>query len=239
MDLDHHPSVTEPIDLQILGQRIRISCGTPALRDCLWRNFAALTSPDASGAAEPNLSYTINADEQQSFVLERAKRSVARASDLSDLVHYLEKDLIVDLQKCRAELFFLHSAAVEWRGKAILLAADAGSGKSTTTWGLMHHSVGYLSDELSPIDLSAMKVFAYPHALCLKSPHRTRIRCLATSYISDGQFTFRSRRCPGRLEGNLCRWVPYFSSSITPDWRNPPCGRSARPRPARGSTSRC
>jgi hypothetical protein len=66
--------------------------------------------------------------------------------------------------------FFLHSAAVDWRGSACLLAAESGSGKSTTTWGLLHHKFHYLSDELSPIDLGSMQVFSYPRALCLKRP---------------------------------------------------------------------
>ena len=50
----------------------------------------------------------------------------------------------------------------------MLLAAESGSGKSTTTWGMLHHGFRYLSDELSPVDLATMSVFPYPHALCLK-----------------------------------------------------------------------
>ena len=76
----------------------------------------------------------------------------------------------MELQKRRSDLFFLHSAAVDWRGRACLLAAESGSGKSTTTWGLLHHKFHYLSDELSPIELGSMRVFPYPHALCLKRP---------------------------------------------------------------------
>ena len=86
------------------------------------------------------------------------------------MLFLLEKDLTVELQKKRPDLYFLHSAAIEWRGKAYLLAAEAGSGKSTTTWALLHHGLRYLSDELSPIDLDTMQVFPYPHALCLKQP---------------------------------------------------------------------
>ena len=171
-DRDSHPSVTDSISLQVLGQHIGIRYDAPSLRDCLSANFAAMASPNAVGTPNPDLDYSISVD-GPSFVLERSGRLVASATGLADLIHYLEKDLIVNLQQRRADLFFLHSAAVEWRGKAILLAADAGSGKSTTTWGLMHHGVGYLSDELSPIDLRTMEVFAYPHALCLKTapPH--------------------------------------------------------------------
>jgi hypothetical protein len=89
---------------------------------------------------------------------------------LSDLLYSLEKDITVRLQQQRADLLFVHAAAVEWRGRAALLAADSGSGKSTTTWALLHHGFGYLSDELGPVDLGSNLVFPYPHALCLKRP---------------------------------------------------------------------
>jgi len=51
-----------------------------------------------------------------------------------------------------------------------LLAAESGTGKSTTTWALLHHQFSYMSDELSPVDLDSMQVWPYPHALCLKEP---------------------------------------------------------------------
>jgi hypothetical protein len=85
-----------------------------------------------------------------------------------DLLFGLEKSLTVELQKRCPDLYFLHAAALEWKGKAYLLAAESGGGKSTTTWALLHHGFRYLSDELSPIDPRSLKVFPYPHALCLK-----------------------------------------------------------------------
>ena len=65
-------------------------------------------------------------------------------------------------------MFFLHSAAIEVHGKACLLAAESGGGKSTTSWALLHHGYGYLSDELSPVDLDSLRVCPYPRALSLK-----------------------------------------------------------------------
>ena len=60
-----------------------------------------------------------------------------------------------------------HSSAA---AQAWLLVGESGNGKSTTAWGLLHHGFRYLSDELSPIDLTTLQVHAYPHALCLKQP---------------------------------------------------------------------
>ncbi len=89
--------------------------------------------------------------------------------DLGHLLYALEHDLTVALQRRRPDLLFLHAAALERGGRAYLLAGDSGDGKSTTARGLVHRGFSYLSDELSPIDTAAMRVHAYPRALCLKS----------------------------------------------------------------------
>ena len=95
-------------------------------------------------------------------------RAVCHDAARGDLLYLLEKDITVELQRRRADLFFLHAAAIEREGTTLLLVAESGSGKSTTTWGLLHHAFRYLSDELSPIDVNTMCVLPYPHALCLK-----------------------------------------------------------------------
>jgi hypothetical protein len=101
-------------------------------------------------------------------MLERRDQALRACEDPSELLFILEKDLTVELQKRRPELFFLHAAALALGDRAILLAAESGSGKSTTAWGLLHHGFRYLTDELSAIDLDALAVYPYPHALCLK-----------------------------------------------------------------------
>jgi len=63
----------------------------------------------------------------------------------------------------------MHAAALEHDGRACLLVAPSGSGKSTTAWALLNNGFHYMSDELAPIDLIAMEVHLYPHALCLKA----------------------------------------------------------------------
>jgi hypothetical protein len=137
------------------------------MRNVIDANFAALaTSPDP---AVPDLRYVVAKDTVRgTFKLTCQDTVVERDFDPEDVLFLLEKSLTVELQIQRADLLFLHAAAVEWDGAAFLLAADSGSGKSTTTWALMHHGFGYMSDELSPLDTGAMRVLPYPHALCLK-----------------------------------------------------------------------
>jgi hypothetical protein len=80
-----------------------------------------------------------------------------------------EKDMIIETQKLRPDLYFVHAAVLELNGHALALVAPSGYGKSTTAWGLLHHGFTYLSDELAPVHVTAMQVHPFPHALCLKT----------------------------------------------------------------------
>ena len=128
-------------------------------------NFGAMASACEDSPAD--LDYSIQRAPQGFSLTRRGQPAIDRL-DPCDLLYVLEKDITIELQKRRPDLFFLHSAALDWRGKAYLLAAETGGGKSTTTWALLHHDFQYLTDELSPVDLPSMRVFPYPHALCLK-----------------------------------------------------------------------
>lgn len=90
------------------------------------------------------------------------------ASDDSEFLFLFEKDMTIELQKLRRDLYFVHSAVLEFAGTAFMLVAASGNGKSTITWELLHHGFRYLSDELGPVDLKTLKVYPYPRALCLK-----------------------------------------------------------------------
>ena len=157
-----------PFAFRILGHSIRIQPATAADRDCVHANFAAFADPSPQ-TAPADLAYDI-ARAGHGYAVHCTADAQFHAAGLDDLLFRLEKDIVVRLQQQRADLLFLHAAVVEWRGRAMLLAADSGSGKSTTTWALLHHGFGYLSDELGPVDLGSGRVVPYPHALCLKRP---------------------------------------------------------------------
>jgi hypothetical protein len=148
---------------------VRVECLAPLLASVLRTNYEALavTIP----GRKPDLYYSVKSGPTEgTFSLMHEEQAADVAADVGDLLFLIEKSITVELQKRRPDLLFLHSAAIEWHGKACLLAAESGGGKSTTTWALLHHDFHYLSDELSPIDLGSMRVFPYPHALCLKQP---------------------------------------------------------------------
>ena len=158
-----------PLSFTFLGQRARVACTDARLRKILAANFGAMAAPDDGAPAHLEYRVELRTDPSPGIALIRTGgHSTIVAETPGDFLFALEKDITVELQKRRADLYFLHSAAVAWEDGCFLLAAESGNGKSTTTWGLLHHGFDYLSDELSPIDLDSMMVHPYPHALCLK-----------------------------------------------------------------------
>ena len=154
-------------ELQIFERRVRARCDDLAIARLLEHNFGRLRSPD-SGDPSADLDYSLRRH-ADGFVLERSHGEPLCAAEEGELLYLLEKDVTVELQKLRRDLYFLHSAALAWRNSAVLVIGPSGAGKSTLTWALSHHGFRYLSDELAPIDLDHLDVHAYPHALCLKA----------------------------------------------------------------------
>jgi len=169
MEFERIRASGHPLCFTVLGRCVRVDCSDSTLRAVLAANYAAMA--ESKEDVRFDLHYHVGRSEQsQGFVLSRPGESAQIAEDASELLFLLEKDIIVELQKRRPDLLFLHSAALDWRGKACLLAGESGAGKSTTAWALLHHDFRYLSDELSPINVDTLKVHPYPHALCLKEP---------------------------------------------------------------------
>jgi hypothetical protein len=179
--------------LRVLDRCVRIVCQD--------RDVAALIHAGYGGLLgdgdDFDLEYTASRlPGTAGFSLNRRGGEPRVAEDDAEFLLLFETEMSIELQKLRCDLYFLHSAAVEFQGRGALLVAESGGGKSTTTWGLMHHGFGYLSDELAPVDPRSMKVHPYPRALCLKrlppGPYdlpATTIRTRTTLHVPTNQFT--------------------------------------------------
>lgn len=172
------------LTLHTLDVGIDVHVSDPHIHRLLARAFSALLTP--SGQTRPaDLTYRVQGALPDAVVM-REDQTVASAADDYDLLYGFEKDLTLQLQYRRPDLLFLHAAALGWNRRGVLITAPSGTGKSTTTWGLLHHEFEYLSDELAPIDLDAMTVLPYPHALCLKAtpppPHPLPPDVLTTAW---------------------------------------------------------
>ena len=154
------------LTLSIFDRVVQISCQNRPIFDLLANGYGSMLRQDGTLAS---LEYAVNQNnERGGYCVVRAGCPPLPATDDGELIFLFEKDLTIELQRLRADLYFVHAAALEFAGNGILLVAPSGQGKSTVTWGLLHHGFRYLSDELAPLDLRTMKVAPYPHALCLK-----------------------------------------------------------------------
>jgi len=153
------------LGLDVFGCAVHIAGSSLALA-LLERNFDLL---QRTGRARADLYYRVSFDDRaRRFFIIRAGQPPLAAADDGEFLYLFEKDLTVELQRFRRDLYFVHAAALEFAGKAILLVAPSGQGKSTTAWGLLQHGFGYMTDELAAVDLRRMAVAGYSHALCLK-----------------------------------------------------------------------
>jgi hypothetical protein len=156
----------ETLFLHIVGCDVRIQCGDPQAVELLIANYGEM-QVDSFAAA--SLKYTISRCRNgRGFRIARRGGEPLVAIDDSEFLFLLEKDLTIELQKLRRNLYFVHAAVLGFSGRAFLLVAASGKGKSTTTWALLHHGFHYLSDELGPLNLDNLEVQPYPHAICLK-----------------------------------------------------------------------
>lgn len=168
--------------LSVFQMNIQVRCNDNVSRGLLETAYGSLAVP--AGAAV-DFAYTVGQGATGGFFLTREGQERIDVQDVAEFMFYFEKDLTLELQRRRSDLYFLHAAVLEDGNKAALMVAASGTGKSTMAWGLLHAGCRYLSDELAPISLDTMTVQAYPHALCLKSeppgPYRLPLKTLRTS----------------------------------------------------------
>jgi hypothetical protein len=158
------------IDLSVFGCDIRIDCMDRQAESLLNSNYGWFRR-SITGA---QITYQIIRERRSDGLLVARNGALPElARDDGDFLYLFEKDITIETQKLRPDLYFVHAAVLELNGQALALVAPSGYGKSTTTWGLLHNGFNYLSDELAPVDLAIMRVHPFPHALCLKAipPH--------------------------------------------------------------------
>ena len=153
------------IELSVFDCGIRVECLDKQSASLLNSNYGWFKR----AVEEPQITYRITPQATgEGRLIARNGAYPELARDDGDFLYMFEKDMTIETQKLRSDLYFVHAAVLELDGRALALVAPSGYGKSTTTWGLLHCGFKYLSDELAPVHLTAMQVHPFPHALCLK-----------------------------------------------------------------------
>jgi hypothetical protein len=158
--------VVTTLALNVLGRGVRIRCADPTAGALLSAAYGSMQGD--SGAVD--LEYTVSrpAGAKGGFQIERSGVSPIDAPDDGMLLALFDADLAVEIQRLRPDLYVVHAAVLTHGDGAVMLVARSGGGKSTLSWALLHHGLGYLSDELAPIDLATLDILPFPRALMVK-----------------------------------------------------------------------
>jgi hypothetical protein len=143
-----------------------VSVGDPSLAG----HLAALLAPFATGG-EPAHLYAI-ASEGGSYPLFRLyldDEEVFNAQQVhsvfAHLLWHINRQVI---EASSSTYLLLHAAVAELAGRAVLLPASAGSGKTTLVAGLVQAGLRYMSDEVAAIDPRTGLVHPFPKPLSVE-----------------------------------------------------------------------
>jgi len=155
----------ESLSLSVFSRGVRVQIGDPVIGSLLWANYGEM-----QGALDSvDLHYDVGRRRLTgSFFISRANQKQLIAKNDGEFLYLFERDLSVQMQRLRRDLYFVHSAVLEFGSRGLMLVGTNKSGKSTTTWGLLHHGFRYLSEDLGAIDPRTLEVYPYPRALWLR-----------------------------------------------------------------------
>ena len=153
--------------LRVLGCNIAVRCGDEASSDLLRECYSAFLLPAQTELLTAHV-YDVSLTSHAKGWTIRRDKTVIHCHDSYDLIYEFEKDMTVRVQLLRADLFFIHGAALSVAERCVIISGESGSGKSSLAWFMSHNGYDYLSDELAPLDPLSLQVEPYPHALCLK-----------------------------------------------------------------------
>jgi hypothetical protein len=157
------------VDMVSYGVPFRLSAKSGALLD-LMRQQAPFGSvecrsvwPDARTFAlrstEPDAHYQVTADDE--LLLE--------AKTLGPALIQLGGHMMIHVAEYAPDLVFIHSGAVAWQDRALLLPGQSHAGKSTLVAELVRAGATYYSDEFALLDCEG-KVHPFTRDLRMRNP---------------------------------------------------------------------
>lgn len=121
----------------------------------------------------------------------RGRRMIVMAADLS----WASKRLVSDFQSTVARLAsgwtFVHAGVVAIGGRALLLPARSGAGKTTLVAALVRAGAAYGSDELAVLDAEG-RVYPYSRQLAMRTPERS-IAHVSAHDLGEGRVMSEAR----------------------------------------------
>lgn len=148
------------------GQQIEVLTDVPEMRDFFERTYRAMLVPALTASAgrvevvKNGKGYVIRGIDTLEV---DDTRSVVSFND------YLRHQVLAQFMKARPDLLWIHGAAVERNGWALLIVGPSGRGKSTLSTRLCERGWRLLSDDAAPIRMDLNEVLPFSQA-----PHRRK-----------------------------------------------------------------
>jgi hypothetical protein len=137
--------------------QVAVRCDAPDVRAVVEGYFRHLIR-DAAG--EPISSLETGFADGAYYLRERD--SLWREATLAGIFFLIHNEVVVRLVRARPDLVWLHAGAAASRGRAVLVSAQSGRGKSTVVAALCRLGWQFLSDDITPWDPQAGKVWPFP-----------------------------------------------------------------------------
>jgi len=152
--------VVEKLFIEFDGQQIEVLTDIPAAYDLFKQSYGPMLVSRLTSSAgrieilEATGGYRIHGFHKMDFAWR----------PLNLFLDYLKHDVLLQFIRARPDLLWVHAAAVERGGSALLMVGPSGQGKSTLATRLCEAGWRLLSDDSAPIRMDVDEVLPFPHS---------------------------------------------------------------------------
>lgn len=140
------------------GQQVEIKTNVPEIPEFVRDTFRYMITPQLRSSAG---SIIVKLTPEGVSVFGGDDQEIHRA-DIASAGEFLKNRVLTKFMMARKDLLWLHAGAAETNGSAMIFAAPSGHGKSTMVTLLAERGWRFLSDDVTPLAMSADIVYGYP-----------------------------------------------------------------------------
>ena len=217
-----------------LSYRFAVRTDDARLGRLVDRLFAGLRDPDDREPVDHWYSLTASDGSDGTMDVTRDNEPVALGQRPGDALGWVMWDVNRSAAEAGAGHLLFHSGALDAGGSGVLVPGASGSGKSTLVAGLARAGLGYLTDELTALDMTSGRLLPYPKPITVKpgsfvavadmDPDRERGRDDAVDPWSGEEWLVAVGEGTGRRIGGPCepglvvvpRYDPSADTELTP-----------------------
>jgi hypothetical protein len=142
------------------GMQLEVRTSVPEIQELVRVVYGHMIVPASTRSAG-----TISVTRTESGYLLTSETEVPFRNDQLDLLlDIVREEVHFQFMRVRPDLLWLHAAAVERNGRALLIAGPSGQGKSTLSTKLCERGWRLLSDDIAPTSMEADIVYPFPQA---------------------------------------------------------------------------